>query len=50
MPLDEGQDHGAHGSFDARSTRWSWLFWAEINRDWLALAGAGLAGLAGPPC
>jgi NAD(P)-dependent dehydrogenase (short-subunit alcohol dehydrogenase family) len=38
-------DHGAHGSFDARSRGFSWQLWADLNRGWLALAGAGLAGL-----
>jgi len=32
-------DHGAHGSFAARSRHWSSQFWATKNRKWLALAG-----------
>ena len=39
-------DRGAHGPFDDRSSGWSAQAWATENRDWLALAGAGLAGLA----
>ncbi len=39
-------DHGAHGAFDSRSRSWSWQLWADMNRQWIALAGAGLAGLA----
>ena len=39
-------DHGAHGAFDDRSRRWSWQLWADLHRQWIALAGAGLAGLA----
>ena len=38
-------DHGAHGAFDDRSQRWSWQLWADLHRQWIALAGAGLAGL-----
>jgi NAD(P)-dependent dehydrogenase (short-subunit alcohol dehydrogenase family) len=39
-------DHGAHGTFDRRSRSSSWQLWADLHRDWLAAAGAGLAGLA----
>jgi NAD(P)-dependent dehydrogenase (short-subunit alcohol dehydrogenase family) len=39
-------DHGAHGTFDARSRSFSWQLWADLNRGWLSLAGAGLAKLA----
>src|SRR5919112_2327491 len=39
-------DHGAHGTFDDRATAASPQLWASMNRNWLALAGAGLAGLA----
>ena len=38
-------DHGAHGPFDGRSSDWSAQLWATENRNWLAMAGAGLAGL-----
>jgi NADP-dependent 3-hydroxy acid dehydrogenase YdfG len=39
-------DHGAHGTFDERASARSPQLWANINRNWLAIAGAGLAGLA----
>ncbi|MCA1613450.1 MAG: SDR family oxidoreductase [Acidobacteria bacterium] len=39
-------DRGAHGPFDDRASDWSAQAWASANRNWLALAGAGLAGLA----
>jgi NAD(P)-dependent dehydrogenase (short-subunit alcohol dehydrogenase family) len=38
-------DHGAHGDFDARSSRHSAQFWMVKNRQWLALLGI-LAGAA----
>ena len=39
-------DHGAHGEFDERASASSPQLWANVNRNWLAIAGAGLAGLA----
>src|SRR2546430_1502200 len=39
-------DHGAHGEFDDRASASSPQLWASMNRNWLAIAGAGLAGLA----
>ena len=39
-------DHGAHGRFDERARDQSWALWATTHREWLSLAGAGLAGLA----
>lgn len=40
-------DHGAHGIFDERSYSFSPQSWANMNRGWLAIAGAGLfAGVA----
>jgi NAD(P)-dependent dehydrogenase (short-subunit alcohol dehydrogenase family) len=39
-------DHGAHGRFDDRARPTSRQWWVTKNRGWLALAGAGLAGLA----
>jgi len=39
-------DHGAHGTFGDRSSASSPQLWASMNRNWLAVAGAGLAGLA----
>ncbi len=38
-------DHGAHGSFDARSYEFSPQLWANTNRNWLALGVAGVTGL-----
>lgn len=37
---------GARGSFDDRSQKRSSQFWMTTHRNWLALAGAGLAGAA----
>jgi hypothetical protein len=39
-------DHGAHGLFDNRASASSPQLWANINRNWLMMAGAGLTGLA----
>src|SRR2546421_399448 len=39
-------DHGGHGEFDERASATSPQLWANVNRNWLAIAGAGLAGLA----
>jgi NAD(P)-dependent dehydrogenase (short-subunit alcohol dehydrogenase family) len=39
-------DHGAHGTFDERSSDSSLQLWTNINRRWLALAGGALASLA----
>lgn len=46
-PLDgqNGQDHGAHGEFDARARTFSPEFWADKNREWFGVAAAGVAGL-----
>jgi NAD(P)-dependent dehydrogenase (short-subunit alcohol dehydrogenase family) len=38
-------DHGAHGTFGDRASASSPQLWASKNRNWLALAGAGLAGV-----
>ena len=35
---------GAHGSFDSRSSDRSSQFWVTTHRNWLALAGVGVAG------
>jgi len=45
--VDNAKDHGAHGVFDDRSQPWSAQLWLDTHRSWLALAGAGLAALAG---
>jgi NAD(P)-dependent dehydrogenase (short-subunit alcohol dehydrogenase family) len=39
-------DHGAHGTFDDRASASSPQLWLNMNRNWLVMAGAGLAGLA----
>jgi hypothetical protein len=39
-------DHGAHGRFGDRASASSPQLWASMNRNWLAIAGAGLTGLA----
>lgn len=39
-------DHGAHGTFDDRSSESSPQLWANMNRAWLALACGAVAGLA----
>ena len=41
-PVDEHEDHGAHGDFDQRAKDHSVPLWADQHRDWIALAG--LAG------
>jgi NAD(P)-dependent dehydrogenase (short-subunit alcohol dehydrogenase family) len=46
-PVDADEDRGAHGTFDARATDRSYQLWATMHRGWLALAGLGLAALAG---
>jgi NAD(P)-dependent dehydrogenase (short-subunit alcohol dehydrogenase family) len=40
-------DHGAHGDFDEQANATSMQLWADTHRSWLALVGAGVAGLAG---
>jgi hypothetical protein len=39
-------DHGAHGTFDDRATGFSPQLWANKNRHWLLMGGAGLAAFA----
>ncbi|HEX9988504.1 MAG TPA: SDR family oxidoreductase [Chloroflexia bacterium] len=39
-------DPGAHGTFDEQANSRSVQLWATTHRRWLALAGAGVAGLA----
>jgi NAD(P)-dependent dehydrogenase (short-subunit alcohol dehydrogenase family) len=38
-------DYAAHGRFDTRSRSKSGELWLRLHRDWLLLAGAGLAGV-----
>jgi short-subunit dehydrogenase len=42
-PMDRDRDMGAHGRFDSKATDHSMQLWANLNRGWLALAGAGIA-------
>lgn len=46
-PVDEQQDHGAHGAFDSKATSWSWQLWVDTHVGLLALVGAGIASLVG---
>jgi hypothetical protein len=39
-------DHGAHGVFDDRASELSPQLWVSMNRNWLTMAAAGLAGFA----
>ena len=39
-------DHGAHGSFGDRASAYSPQLWASKNRQWITMAGAGIAGFA----
>lgn len=39
-------DHGAHGDFDDHAHESSWQLWMTRNRDWLLLAGVGVACVA----
>lgn len=46
-PLDEDQDHGAHGRFDDRAQTFSPQLFSTTHRTLLSLAGLGSAVLAG---
>ena len=39
-PVDENNDHGARGDFNARAKNYSLQVWADQNRDWILAAGA----------
>ncbi|MFN2475008.1 MAG: SDR family oxidoreductase [Chthoniobacterales bacterium] len=45
-PVDAEQDHGAHGTFDKRSSRFSPQLWANKHRGWLAVGALALAAVA----
>jgi NAD(P)-dependent dehydrogenase (short-subunit alcohol dehydrogenase family) len=47
-PVDDEEDHGAHGSFDHRATDSSPELWASMHRNWICggLALLGAMGLA----
>jgi NAD(P)-dependent dehydrogenase (short-subunit alcohol dehydrogenase family) len=44
--VDAEGDFGAHGPYGREARRHSLQLWADTHRGWLALAAAGLAGLA----
>jgi NAD(P)-dependent dehydrogenase (short-subunit alcohol dehydrogenase family) len=45
-PVDAGEDHGAHGTFDDRAHAFSLQTWADLRRPWIALGlGASAAAL-----
>jgi NAD(P)-dependent dehydrogenase (short-subunit alcohol dehydrogenase family) len=46
-PLDDAEDHGAHGVFDNRARSWSPQLWANTHRGLLVAAAAGLLMAAG---
>jgi len=46
-PVDDAEDHGAHGVFDNRARSWSPQLWANTHRGLLAAAAAGLLTVAG---
>jgi NAD(P)-dependent dehydrogenase (short-subunit alcohol dehydrogenase family) len=40
-PVDQHEDHGAHGCFDNQSRPRSLQLWLDQRRDWIVLAGFG---------
>jgi NAD(P)-dependent dehydrogenase (short-subunit alcohol dehydrogenase family) len=44
--VDAEHDHGAHGTFDKRSRRFSLQLWANKHRRWLAFGALALAAVA----
>jgi NAD(P)-dependent dehydrogenase (short-subunit alcohol dehydrogenase family) len=46
QPVDDVDDKGAHGAFDARATSHSAELFAAKHKRWLAAAGLGAAALA----
>ena len=45
QPVDDKEDHGAHGSFDNRAIAWSPQVWADKHIGILALVGAAFVSL-----
>ena len=43
-PVDQHKDYGAHGDFDREAHSHSLQLWTDLHRDWLLLAGVGIAG------
>ena len=46
QPVDDVEDHGAHGSFDRRAHRHSVELFAAKHKGWLAAIGLGAAAFA----
>ncbi|MFL5805084.1 MAG: SDR family oxidoreductase [Roseiflexaceae bacterium] len=46
-PVDDAEDHGAHGIFDNRARSWSAQLWANTHRGLLAVTAVGLVTAAG---
>ena len=44
-PLDDKQDHGAHGTFGKRALKSSAEVWFDMNRDWILGGVVGAAAL-----
>ncbi|HEU0002620.1 MAG TPA: SDR family oxidoreductase [Ktedonobacteraceae bacterium] len=45
QPVDDNQDHGAHGTFGDRAIDKSRQVWVDTHRGLLGLVGAGVAGV-----
>jgi NAD(P)-dependent dehydrogenase (short-subunit alcohol dehydrogenase family) len=45
-PVDEDEDHGAHGRFEDRARDFSPQLWLNKNRTWIAAGAVGLLGVA----
>lgn len=46
-PVDASEDHGAHGTFDDKSRRFSYQLWADLHRRSLGIGLGIAAGVAG---
>jgi NAD(P)-dependent dehydrogenase (short-subunit alcohol dehydrogenase family) len=46
-PLDDGEDHGAHGVFDDRARSWSSQLWANTHRRLLTATTLGILAAVG---
>ena len=44
QPVDDDQDHGAHGAFDSKARSTSWQLWADTHWGLLAAIGTALFG------
>ena len=45
QPVDDDNDHGAHGAFDDRAASKSQQLWVDTHRGLLGIAGVGIAGV-----